>query len=67
MDYITSLLVSTNKINENYNLILIIIDYSRNIINDKPVKILIYISELVLVFINMIVHHYDIFELIILY
>ena len=58
IDFLTGLLVSTNWKSENYNSILVIINWLTKIIYYEPVKITIDTPGLVEVIFNMVVWHH---------
>ncbi len=66
MDFVINLPISTNRKSESYDFILVIIDHLTKIIYYKQVKITIDIPGLAKVIIDVIAHHYGIFESIVM-
>ncbi len=62
MDFVVGLSVSTNRKDESYNSILVIIDRLTKIVYYKLVKIMIDTLGLAKVIIDMIVYHHGISE-----
>lgn len=58
MDFVISLPISTNWKTNNYDAILIIVDYFTKMIHYKQVKTTIDIADLVKIIINMLVRHH---------
>ena len=58
MDFITRLPVLTNWKTENYNSILVIVDWLKKMVHYEPVKITINTPELVEVIIDVMVQHH---------
>lgn len=50
---------------DNFNLILVIIDRLTKMIYNKPVKIIIYVASIAKVIIDVAVRHHGLFDLII--
>ena len=58
MDFVTRLSISTNWKNDNYDSILVIIDWLTKIIHYKPVKVTINALRLAKVILDVVVWHY---------
>ncbi len=57
MDFIIGLLISANLISENYNFILLIVDYLIKVVNYGYVKITIDALSLIKVIIDMVIYY----------
>ena len=62
MDFVTGLPISTNRKEDSYNSILVIVDRLTKMVNYVPVKININAPGLVEVIINVVVRHYGLFN-----
>ncbi len=65
MEFVTSLFISANWKDDNYNSILVIIDQFTKMVYYKPVKVTIDIPGLAKVVINVVMHHHKVLKLII--
>lgn len=65
MDFVTTLLISTNWKKEAYNSILVIVDWLINMVYYKQLKITIYALKLVKIIMEMVVKHHGLLDLII--
>ena len=67
MDFITGILILANWKDNNYNLILVIINQRIIMIYYKPIKVTINALGLAKAIINVVVHHHEVLELIVTY
>lgn len=65
IDFVTRLYISTNWKGENYDFILVIVDWLAKIIYNKLIKVAINVLRLAIVIINIAVWHYGLLDLII--
>ena len=62
MDFIISLPILANWKDNNYNLILVIVDRLTKMVHYKPIKVTIKISGLAKVIINIVVRYHGVLE-----
>lgn len=66
MDFVIDPSISTNWKDNNYDLILVIIDCLIKIVYYKPIKIMIDASGLIKVMINKVIRHYKVLKSIVI-
>lgn len=62
MDFITGLLVTTNRKSKSFKLILIIVERLTKIVHYKPVKIIIDTLSLAEIIIDIVLRHHGLFD-----
>ena len=67
MDFVTSLPISTDWKGDNYDLILVIVNYLTKMVHYKPVKITINAPGQAEVIIDVVVKHYRLLDSIVIY